>query len=80
MANALITYDFQHFEFEPSYDVKSDALIEKQAKNRNETGSTLSLATRLTVLSKRLGRKSCCDTTPDRCLELTRFTILTLHC
>ena len=43
--------------------------IQKQTKNRNETGSNLSLGTRLTVLSKRLGRKRCCDTTPDRCLE-----------
>ena len=40
----------------------------KQTKNRNETGSNLSLGTRLTVLSKRLGRKRCCDATPDRCL------------
>ena len=37
-------------------------------KNRNKTGSNLSLGTRLTVLSKRLGRKRCCDATPDRCL------------
>ena len=43
--------------------------IQKQTKNRNETGSNLSLGTRLTVLSKRLGRKRCCDATPDRCLE-----------
>ena len=43
-------------------------IIYKQAKNRNETGSNLSLGTRLTVLSKRLGRKRCCDATPDRCL------------
>ena len=42
--------------------------IYKQTKNRNETGSNLSLGTRLTVLSKRLGRKRCCDATPDRCL------------
>ena len=42
--------------------------IQKQTKNRNETGSNLSLGTRLTVLSKRLGRKRCCDATPDRCL------------
>ena len=39
--------------------------IQKQTKNRNDTGSNLSLGTRLTVLSKRLGRKRCCDTTPD---------------
>ena len=57
-----------------------DALGSKQAKNRNETGSNLSLGTRLTVLSKRLGRKRCCDTTPDRCLECNRLTILTAHC
>ena len=54
--------------------------IQKQTKNRNETGSNLSLGTRLTVLSKRLGRKRCCDTTPDRCLECNRLTILTAHC
>ena len=54
--------------------------FEKQTKNRNETGSNLSLGTRLTVLSKRLGRKRCCDTTPDRCLECNRLTILTAHC
>ena len=36
----------------------------KQTKNRNETGSNLSLGTRLTVLWKRLGRKRCCDATP----------------
>ena len=46
----------------------------------NETGSNLSLGTRLTVLSKRLGRKRCCDATPDRCLECNRLTILTAHC
>ena len=44
------------------------SMIYKQTKNRNETGSNLSLGTRLTVLSKRLGRKRCCDATPDRCL------------
>ena len=54
--------------------------IQKQTKNRNETGSNLSLGTRLTVLSKRLGRKRCCDTTLDRCLECNRLTILTAHC
>ena len=52
----------------------------KFCKNRNETCSNLSLGTRLTVLSKRLGRKRCCDTTPDRCLECNRLTILTAHC
>eukprot|EP00493_Phyllostaurus_siculus_P023937 UN24274 len=55
-------------------------IIQKQAKNRNETGSNLSLGTRLTVLSKRLGRKRCCDATPDRCLECNCVTILTAHC
>ena len=54
--------------------------VQKQTKNRNETGSNLSLGTRLTVLSKRLGRKRCCDITPDRCLECNRLTILTAHC
>ena len=42
--------------------------IYKQTKSRNETGSNLSLSTRLTVLSKRLGHKRCCDATTDRCL------------
>ena len=42
--------------------------IYKETKNRDETGSNISLGTRLTVLSKRLGRKRCCDATPDRCL------------
>ena len=37
----------------------------KQTKNRNETGSNLTLGKRLTVLSKRLARKRCCDTTPE---------------
>ena len=54
--------------------------IEKQTKNRNETSSNLSLGTRLMVLSKRLGHKCCCDTTPDRCIESNRLIILTLHC
>ena len=49
--------------------------VYKQTKNRNETGSNLSLGTRLTMLSKRLGRKRCCDATPDRCLEVCRLTI-----
>ena len=50
-------------------DLSDDELtLYEQAKNRNETGSNLSLGTRLTVLSKRLGRKRCCDATPDRCL------------
>ena len=41
--------------------------------------SNLSVGTRLMVLSKRLGRKRCCDTTPDRCLEC-RLTIIASHC
>ena len=43
-------------------------LIDKQTKNKHETDSNLGLGTRLKVLSKRLGRKRCCDATPDRCL------------
>ena len=39
--------------------------VYKQTKNRHETGSNLRLGTRLTVLSKRLERKRCCDATPD---------------
>ena len=55
-------------------------LFEKQSKNRNETGSSLSLDTRLTLLAKRLGRKRCCDTTPDCCLERNRPIIVPLNC
>ena len=47
----------------------------KQAKNMNETSSNLSLGTRLTRV-KRLSRKRCCDTTPDRFQEGSRLTIL----
>ena len=53
--------------------------IQKQTKN-SETGSDLSLGTHLTVLSKRLGRKRCCDTTPDRCLRVCRLIIFASHC
>ena len=45
-----------------------------------KTGSNLSLGARLTVLSKRLGLKCCCDATPDRCLEVCRPTIFDSHC
>ena len=38
-----------------------------------ETGSNLSLGTCLTKV-KRLSRKRCCDTTPDRCQEGSRLT------
>ena len=48
---------------------------EKQAKNRNETASNLSFGARLTRV-KRLSRKHCCDTTPDRYQEGSRLTIL----
>ena len=51
--------------------------LEKEAKSRNETCSNLSLYTRLTRV-KRLSRKRCCDTTPGRCQEGSRFTILFL--
>ena len=40
----------------------------------------LSLGKRLTVLSKHLGRKRCCDKTPCRCLEVCRLTIFASHC
>ena len=55
--------------------------IYKQTKNSKETGSNLSLGTRLTVLSKRLGRKRCCDATPNRFLgdvpsHYLRFALL----
>ena len=49
--------------------------LEKQAKNRKKTGSNLSLGTRLARV-KRVSRKRCCDTTPDRCQEGSRLTIL----
>jgi len=61
----LLFYDF---EMMLAYKLYFQTLIYKQTKNWNETGSNLSLGTRLTVLSKRLGRKRCCDATPDRCL------------
>ena len=64
-----------------SSQTRSDcSLFYKQTKSRNETGSNLSLGTRLTVLSKRLGRKRCCDTTPNRYLEVCRLTIFASHC
>ena len=34
----------------------------------------------MTVPSKRLGRKRCCDATSDRCLEVCRLTIFPLQC
>ena len=54
--------------------------VDKQTKNKNETGSNLGLGTRLTVLPKRLGRKRCCNTTADRFLEVCRLTIFASHC
>ena len=51
-----------------------ESSIDKQTKNRNETDSNMSL------VSKRLGRKRCCDATPDRCLEVCRLTIFASHC
>ena len=46
----------------------------------NEIGSNLKLGTRLTLLSKRLGRKPCCDATLDRYLEVCRLTIFASQC
>ena len=68
------------FSSKPFQTSKTNTLIYKQTKYRNETGSNLSLGTRLTVLSKRLGRKRCCDTTPDRFLEVCHLTISASHC
>ena len=48
---------------------------EKQAKNKNETGSNLSVGVRLTRV-KRLSRERSYDTTPERYLEGSRLTIL----
>ena len=50
--------------------------LKNKLQNRIQTGSDLSLGERLTRLSKRLSRKRCCDTTPDRCLECSRLAIL----
>jgi len=75
----LMRKQLEFFSWERSIPKESYA-IHKQAKNMNETGSNLSLGTRLTVLSKRLGRKRCCDATPDRCLEVCRLTIFASHC
>ena len=47
-------------------------LTEKQAKNKNETCSNLSLGIRLTRV-KRLSRS---DTTPDRCQKASCLTTL----
>ena len=55
------------------------AFFDKRTKNKNKTGSNLSLGRRLMVLSKRLGRKRCCGTTPNRCLEVCRLTIFASH-
>ena len=52
--------------------VNKAEIINKQAKNRNETDSNLSLGIRLTRV-KRLSRKRCCDTRPDRCQEGSRL-------
>ena len=49
----------------------------------NETGSNLRLDTVTfddDFKTSTVGRKRCCDTTPDRCLECNRLTILTAHC
>ena len=59
---------FMRLSTRASRQPSSENHFYKQTKNMNETGSNLSLGTRLTVLSKRLGRKRCCDATPDRCL------------
>ena len=55
------------------------SFFNKETTSRNETDSN-SLGTRLTVLSKLLGRKRCGDTTSDRCLEVCRLTIFASHC
>ena len=44
--------------------------LKNKLKTGFETDSNLSLGTRLTRV-KRLSRKRCCDTTPDRCQEGT---------
>ena len=54
-----------------------DFSMEKQAKNRSETSSNLSLGTRL-MRVKRLSRKRCCDTTPDRCQEGTVLSVVSV--
>ena len=54
-------------------EVKQNVL-EKRPKNRNETGSNLSLGTRL-MRVKCLSRRRYCDTTLDCCQEGSRLTI-----
>ena len=56
------------------------ALESNKTKNRNETGLNLSLGTRLMVMSKRLGRNRCCDTTPECCLKVCRLITFDSHC
>ena len=55
-----------------------DPLFENQLR-RKQTSSNLSLGKHLTSLSKRFGRKRCCDTTPDQCLVRCHVIILTLY-
>ena len=57
--------------------INSVKIVESKSKLKTgfETRSNLSLGTRLTRV-KRLSRKRCCDTTPDRCQEGSRLTIL----
>ena len=46
--------------------------LKKQAENKNEIDSNLSLGTRMTRV-KCLSRKRCFDTTPDRCQVVYYF-------
>ena len=68
--NGHLSYITEQYLIRAIYSnvIEDGESFDKQTKNRNETGSNLSLRTRLTVLSKRLGRKRCCDAIPDRCL------------
>ena len=72
--------DFWRYKKIENFSDFHEFWIDKQDKNRNEKSSNLSLGTHLTVLSKRLGRKRCCDATPDRCLEVCRLTIFASNC
>ena len=56
-AKSFPTYRIIVFSKFDSLDPTYQTSIYKQTKDRNETSSNLSLGTRLTVLSKRLGRK-----------------------
>ena len=74
---------FPSFTFPNHYSIATGCYTDKHGIlgnvfydfNRNQTYSNLNLVIRLTRV-KRLSRKRCCDTTPDRCQEGCQLTIL----